>query len=81
MTSVHSVEEENFIEALAKSYNGQEQTFWMGAKPTGDSAVQLHLGKPKKGLFVIHVRKVMPPPPPPGTIKKKCFKIRQFICI
>lgn len=34
LTSVHSVEEENFIEALAKSYNGQEQTFWMGAKPT-----------------------------------------------
>lgn len=33
LTSVHSLEEENFIEAMAQAFNGRTQTYWMGAKP------------------------------------------------
>ena len=32
---MHSLEEENFIEAMAQAFNGRTQTYWMGAKPNG----------------------------------------------
>jgi len=34
LTSVHSLEEENFIEAMVTNYDGRELSYWMGAKPS-----------------------------------------------